>query len=76
MSGTTMAFLIVLIVIGGSTIAKAAHSIGNALSQRQANRQISQDMTGAIAQLQKDIDEIKATLADLVISLHDREMEI
>ena len=51
MSGTTMAFLIVLIVIGGSTIAKAAHSIGNALSQRQANRQISQEMMGVISSM-------------------------
>ena len=76
MSGTTMIVVIVAIAIGGSTIAKAAHSIGNALSQRQANRQISQEMVGAIVQLQKDIDEIKATLADLVISLHDRERDI
>ncbi|MBM3238677.1 hypothetical protein FJZ31_20475 [Candidatus Poribacteria bacterium] len=63
---------IVAIVIGFGTLAKVASSISNAISQRKSGRRDLQEMRDAIARLQTDIDEIKATLADIVISLHDR----
>ncbi len=62
---------IVAIVVGCGTLAKVAPSIANAISQRNSSHKL-QDMSEAIARLQTDIDEIKATLADIVISLHDR----
>ena len=64
---------IVAIVVGCGTLAKVVPSISKAISQRDSSSHKLQDMRGAIARLQADIDEIKATLADIVISLHDRD---
>ena len=63
---------IVAIVIGCSTLIKVVSSISNAISQRKSGKQELREMHDAIARLQTDIDEMKATLADIVISLHDR----
>ena len=56
---------IVAIVVGCSTLLKLA----NAISKRGAGKQELQELRDSIAQLQTDVEEIKATLADIVISL-------
>jgi len=63
---------IVAIVIGSTTLIKVVSSLSNAISKRGAGKQESQEIRDAIVQLQTDVEEIKSTLADIVISLHDR----
>lgn len=63
---------IVAIVIGCSTLIKVISSISNAIAQRKSGKQELQGMRDDLARIQKDIEEMKATLADIVISLHDR----
>jgi uncharacterized membrane-anchored protein YhcB (DUF1043 family) len=63
---------IVAIVVGCGTLKLIVPSISNAISKRGAGKQELQEIRDAIVQLQTDVDEIKASLADIVISLHDR----
>ncbi|MBC8229545.1 hypothetical protein H8E77_08370 [bacterium] len=63
---------IVAIVIGSTTLIKVVSSLSNAISKRGTGKQESQEIRDAIVQLQTDVEEIKSTLADIVISLHDR----
>ena len=64
---------IVAIVIGCSTLIKVISSISNAIAQRKSGKQELQGMRDDLARIQKDVEEIKATLADIIISLHDRD---
>ena len=71
MSGTTMVVFIVAIAVGASVLTKIVHGIANASAQRQANKEEFREIRDAISQIQADIDEIKETLADIVITLHN-----
>lgn len=77
-AGALTAIIILLIIFGSAIVivwlgtrysaAKKGFALG---SSRQELQSVHQTME----QMQKDIEEIKATLADLVIELHDRRWE-
>jgi Na+-translocating ferredoxin:NAD+ oxidoreductase RnfD subunit len=77
MFGPALTAIVILLIIFGSAITIVWLGTRYAAAKKGfvpgGNRQELQSIYQTMEKMQQDIEEIKATLADLVIQLHDRQ---